>query len=117
MKEEQPYMNRFIDLGVKPIFTNKDGVIVVDIPSEKIQPFVQLYLELMKPARWNEYVGPLTGFYFKLPDGNQKHIILTKDNENEIKENLKIFIPSWDTSVSLWDWLASIDIYQRFLSN
>lgn len=112
MVEELVHLDRFKSLGVIELKTNKDGVLIVDIPSDKVDAYVDLYTQLMRPGRWNEYVGPKTGFYFKMPNGDNKHIELTKTSgQKEINSVLRQFISNWDLETDLWKWLASIDIY------
>lgn len=115
MVEEQKYLDDFLKLGVKAVFTNKDGVIIVDIPLESIDEFVEMYLKVMKSGRWNEYVGPKTGFYFKMPDGTTKHILLNEESKETINATIKEFIPNWDIKNDLWVWLSTLDIYKEFL--
>lgn len=118
MVEEQKYLDDFLKLGVRPVFTNKDGVIIVDIPLESIDEFVEMYLKVMKVGRWNEYVGPKTGFYFKMLDGTTKHILLNGDSKETINATIKEFIPNWDMKNDLndlWVWLSTLDIYKEFL--
>lgn len=115
MLEEQQYLERFRKLGIEEIFTNKDGVLVVDIPTENIDDFVKLYCKVMRPGRWNEYIGPRSGFYFKMPSGETRHIILNTTNEPLINKTIKEFIPSWKPKHGIWKWLASIDIYADWL--
>lgn len=111
MVDEQKYLPQFQNLGIKKLSKNKDGVLLVDIPANKISEFVSLSLESMEPGRWNEYVGPTIGFFFKYLDGKTEHIVLGNDNENEIKEKLRIFVPNWPDNQSIKEWLTGVDIY------
>lgn len=116
MKEEQSFMSEFEKLGIVKLRKNKDGVVICNIPNENVGNFVDLYLRLMKPGRWNEYVGNQTGFYFKLATGETKHYLLNEENKTKINETLKIFIPNWDIDADLNKWLATVDIYSDWLS-
>ena len=115
MVDEQSSLNVFKSLGITEVRTNDDGVLIIDIPPDKAEEFVQLYLKVMKPGRWNEYVGPQTGFYFKMASGEQRHIELTDKTQPKINKTIKEFIPNWDENENLWQWLASIDIYTDWL--
>lgn len=118
MVEELPYLHKFHELGITEIETNENGVLIVDVPMERIDDFVDLYTEVMKPGRWNEYVGPKTGFYFKMPNGEIRHILLNStEGKEKINKTLQEFIPNWDPNTDLWKWLASIDIYSSWFTN
>ena len=119
MVEELKYLDRFRKLSIEEIRNNKDGVLIVNVPSDKIDEFVNLSLELMKPGRWNEYVGPKTGFYFKMPFGEKLHYILDDNSFEDIKRTLQIFLPDWDikSKEDLWIWLSTVDIYSDWLNS
>ena len=117
MVDELPHLDQFQKLGLEALQKNKDGVLLIDIPISQIDTFVNLSLDLMVPGRWNEYVGPTTGFYFKMPSGEKRHFVLDDSGFNQIVETLKIFLPNWNlkNKDDLWNWLASIDIYADWL--
>ncbi len=118
MVDELSHFQEFEKLGITKIGTNKDGVFIVDVPTDKIGGFVNLYTRVMKPGRWNEYVGPKTGFYFKLPDGEIRHLLLKgADGQREINATLREFVSNWDLDTDLWKWLAGIDIYSDWLKS
>ncbi len=118
MVEELKFLDQFKGLGIEEVQKNKDGVLVVNIPLDKIDEFVDLSLKLMNPGRWNEYVGPTTGFYFKMPTGEKLHFLIDGNGFNQIVRTLKVFLPSWKltSEEDLWKWLASIDIYSDWLN-
>lgn len=118
MAEELKYLDQFKELDIEEVRTNKDGVLIVNIPPNRIDDFVNLSLELMQPGRWNEYVGPTTGFYFKMPSGEKHHYLLDDNGFEDIKQTLKIFLPNWNlqTKKDLWDWLPTVDIYSDWLN-
>ncbi len=119
MAEELKYLDRFKELDIEEIRTNKDGVLIVNIPLDRIDEFVNLSLELMQPGRWNEYVGPRTGFYFKMPSGEKLHYLLNDDGWVDIKRSLQIFLPNWkiESKEDLWNWLPTVDIYSDWLNS
>jgi len=116
MVEELSYLDEFGDLGITEIQTNKDGVLIVDVPTDTIDRFVDFYTKVMKPGRWNEYVGPKTGFYFKMPSGEIRHLPLKNGTgQKEINTTLREFVSNWDLDTDLWQWLANTDIYADWL--
>ncbi|MDO8487802.1 MAG: hypothetical protein Q7S31_00610 [bacterium] len=116
MLEELPYLDKFRELEIREIETNKDGVLIVDVPTDRVDEFVDLYTQVMKPGRWNEYVGPKTGFLFKMPNGEVRHLLLKNtDDQKEINRSLQEFISDWNPDADLWEWLAGIDIYSDWL--
>lgn len=119
MVEELKYLDRFKELEIMEVGTNKDGVLIVNIPIDRIEDFVNLSLELMQPGRWNEYVGPVTGFYFKMPSGEKLHYILDDQGFENIKKTLRVFLPTWkiDNKEELWNWLSTVDIYSDWLKD
>jgi|GEM_PF-4314340 len=116
MIEELKYLEDFKKLGIIEIRKNNNGVLICNIPLNNIEEFVKLYLKVMNPGRWNEYVGPTTGFYFKMINGETKHIELTDTTELEINKTIQKFIPNWDINQNIWEWLKSIDIYEDWLN-
>ena len=115
MKEEQLYIDEFEKLNITKVKTNADGVLIIDIPNDRVNDFLNLYSKVMKPGRWNEYVGPKTGFYFKSSSGEFKDILLTPISSSEINEELRNYIPTWNADQDLWQWIDSIDIYEGWL--
>jgi len=110
MVEEQKAIERFEELDIQKVGFNKDGVLIINIPRDKIASFLNLNEQIMRPRRWNEYVGPTTRFYFKMPSGDFRHFVFNKSNPCSIKEAMQIFIPGWDPG-DIWVWLASLDVY------
>jgi hypothetical protein len=115
MLGEQKHMPEFERLGVAVVGVNSDRVLIVDIPVESVDLFVERYSELMEPGSWNEYVGPKTGFFGKLATGERRHFSLQEDSQREINQFIGEFVPEWSETEDLWEWLSSINIYADWL--
>ena len=115
-RAEQIHMDRFIDLNILIDSKNSDGSLRVDIPNDKIAEFIKIWGQLIAPGYWCEYVGPKTGFLFKLPSGEFKHIEFTDEySQLQINKMMRNYIPSWELSQDLWQWIYSCDIFTEWI--
>jgi len=108
-KGEQKNFDEYKKLGIVVNSTNPDGAFRVDIPNDKVNEFVELWSRFSEPGYWCEYVGPQTGFVFKSPDGEFKHIVLTPETERSISVEMKKFTGKYNPDI--WQWIYQCDIF------
>jgi hypothetical protein len=108
-KGEQKDFDEYKKLGITVDSTNPDGALRVDIPNNRINEFVELWGQLSEPGYWCEYVGPQTGFVFKSPAGEFRHIILSPETEQLISEEMQKFTGKYNPD--MWQWIYQCDIF------
>jgi len=117
-KEDQIYIDEFNKFDIKILYTYEvNGAYVVEIPVSNIDKFVDFYCQIMKPGYWNEYIGPKTGFFAKMPDGQAWHYPLITENEEKINKLMHSLVTSWKLDTDLWKWVADVEIYRGWLKS
>ena len=113
---EQQFIEKFNPIKIHIDSKNTDGSLRVDFPNEKVDYFIKIWSENIKPGYWCEYVGPRTGFIFKLPSNEFKHIELKNNaSQSEINKIMQLYIPKWRIDQDLWQWIYSCDIFTDWI--